>query len=124
MLGIQGEKRVAGLAIKLLETPSRRLSRQLISMQNDSGAFLEPNGTKASTDEQALALLALVKAKSMYGADMDDAIQKAWAYLKSVSPIGINCKEAIARALKGTKYWNDSNVKRELEALSDILERL
>lgn len=120
----QAASRVAKIAGELLEIPSQRLARQLISMQDGSGAFLETDGTKAAPAEQALALLALAKAKSMYGADMDEALKNAWAYLKSVSPAGLGCKEAVTKALQGSRYLNKASVKRELGALSAILVRL
>ncbi len=119
-----GESRAAKLALELLELPSRKLARQLVSLQDSSGAFLETDGTQVSPAEQALALLALAKAKSMYGPEMDEALQKAWTSLKAASPSGLGCKEAVGQALKGTSYWNAASVKRELAALSAILVKL
>lgn len=116
--------RVAALAEELLMVPSRRLARQLISMQDSSGAFFEPGGKKASLADQALGLLALAKAKSAFGAELDGALLSAWGYLRANSPAALGCKAAVTNALKGGPYLNRSAILRELEALSPVLEKL
>jgi len=119
-----GESRVAGLAGELLAAPSRRLARQLVSLQDASGAFLEPDGTKASLPDQALALLALAKAQSVFGAELDAALQSAWNSLRANTPAGRSCKTAVTNALKGGSYPDRPAILAELEALSSVLEKL
>jgi len=119
-----GENRVAWLAGELLAAPSMRLARQLVSLQDGSGAFVEPGGAQASLTHQALALLALAKARSLFGAHLDSALQKAWTYLRSRTPAGPGCKLAVTNALKGGPYMGRSDIRGELESLSDILGEL
>ncbi|MDO8804771.1 MAG: VIT domain-containing protein [Elusimicrobiota bacterium] len=120
----KGESRVAALAGELLAAPSRRLVRQLVSLQDGSGAFLEPGGGKVSLADHALALLALAKAKSVFGAELDGALQNAWNYLRGNTPAGLGAKLAVTNALKGGPYLNRAGVLGELEALSPVLEKL
>ncbi|HBA62150.1 MAG TPA: trypsin [Elusimicrobia bacterium] len=115
---------VAGLALKLLENPSARLLRQLVSRQDAAGAFTEPGGKKASTADQALAVLALAKAKAALGADADAALQRAWSSLRAGSPAGLNGRQAVARALQGSPQAKYGNVQKELAALGPELEKL
>ncbi|MCX5784634.1 MAG: VIT domain-containing protein [Elusimicrobia bacterium] len=119
-----GENLVAGLAGELLAAPSPRLLRKLVSLQDSSGAFCEPDGRKASAADQALALLALAKAKSVLGSDADAALQKVWGFLRGISPAGLNGREAVIKALKGSRHWTSGGVQRELAALSAVLEKL
>jgi len=119
-----GGSRVASLAGELLDSPSMRLARQLISLQEASGAFTEPEGGKVSIADQALAVLSLAKARSVFGAELDAALMMAWAYLRDNSPAGLGAKPALTNALKGGPYFNQAGVRRELEALSPVLEKL
>ena len=119
-----GGTRVASLAGELLDSPSMRLARQLISLQEASGAFTEPEGGKVSIADQALAVLALAKARSVFGAELDAALMMAWAYLRDNSPAGLGAKPALTNALKGGPYFNQAGIRRELEALSPVLEKL
>jgi Ca-activated chloride channel family protein len=119
----KGGSRVAALAEELLAAPSKRLARQLISLQDSSGAFLEPGGGKVSLADHALALLALAKAKSVFGAELDGALQLAWGYLRANSPAGLGGKMAVTNAL-GAPYLNRAGVRGELEALSPVLAEL
>lgn len=118
-----GESRVAALAGELLAAPSRRLARQLVSLQDASGAFLGPDGKAASPADQALALLALAKAKSLYGAELDAALQSAWNYLRGNTPAGLGAKLAVTNALGGP-YLTRGGVRGELEAQASILDAL
>ena len=118
------EDLVAGLALKLLENPSSRLLRQLVSRQDASGAFTGSDGGKAAPEDQALALLALAKAKAVLGADAEASFQQAWSYLRGSSPAGLNGKEAVLKALKGGRHWNSAVVQRELAALGPALAAL
>ncbi|MEI7528235.1 MAG: VIT domain-containing protein [Elusimicrobiota bacterium] len=115
---------VAELAAGLLSAPSPRLLRQLVSLQDASGAFLEPGGARAPAEDQALALLALARAKAALGADADAALQKAWSYLRGSSPTGLNGREAVVAALKGSRHWSSGTVQRELAARGPVLEKL
>lgn len=119
-----GGSRVAALAEELLTAPSMRLARQLVSLQEASGAFTEPGGGKVSLADHALAVMALAKARSLFGAELEGAYLLGWAYLRSNSPAGLGAKLAIANALKGGPYLNQSGIRRELEALSPVLEKL
>lgn len=119
-----GGTRVASLSGELLAAPSMRLARQLISLQEASGAFTEPEGGQVTMADQALGLLALAKARSVLGAELDPALMMAWAYLRDNSPSGLGAKTAVTNALKGGSYFNQAGVLRELEALSPILEKL
>lgn len=119
-----GENLVAALASELLAAPSLRLARQLVSLQGASGAFTEPEGGMVTMADQALALLALAKARSVFGAELDAALMMAWAYLRDNSPAGLGAKMAVNNALKGGPYSNQAVVRRELEALSPVLEKL
>ncbi|PIU17866.1 MAG: hypothetical protein COT18_11800 [Elusimicrobia bacterium CG08_land_8_20_14_0_20_59_10] len=118
------EDLVPGLALKLLELPTPRLLRQLVSRQDAGGAFTGPDGKKASAADQALALLALAKARSALGADAEASLRKAWACLRGMSPAGLNGREAVVKALKGGTHWKTAGVQRELAALGAMLEEL
>ena len=118
------EDLVAGLALKLLENPSSRLLRQLVSRQDASGAFTGHDGRKAAPEDQALALLALAKAKAVLGADAEASLQRAWGSLRGSSPAGLNGREAVIKALKGSRHWSSAAVQRELAALGTILATL
>jgi len=118
------ENLVAGLALKLLENPKPRLLRQLVSRQDASGAFTEPGGRKAGPADQALALLALARAKAVLGPEADAALQTAWASLRAGFPAGLNGKEVVSRALEGSRHRNLAAVQRELAALGAVLEAL
>ncbi|MFH1620231.1 MAG: VIT domain-containing protein [bacterium] len=122
--GIRNQNRVAGIAMELLMSPSRRLARQLVSLQNEAGAFAEPYGGEVSPADQALAMLALAKAKSVFGADMDEALRKAWSCLRSKSQAGLGCRDAMAKALEGSPHWSHGVVRLELNALSAMLGKL
>ncbi len=111
--------RVAALAGELLASPSKRLARQLVSLQAPSGAFTESDGSMAAMADHALALLALVKARSLYGAELDAAVNSAWGYLRDRAPAGIGGKRAVAEALKGRAGFGG-----EIEALGKELARL
>ncbi|MCX5791529.1 MAG: VIT domain-containing protein [Elusimicrobia bacterium] len=115
---------VAGLAAGLLSAPSPRLLRQLVSLQDVSGAFFEPGGARAPAGDQALALLALARAKAALGADADSALQKAWGYLRGIYPAGLNGRQAVVKALKGSRHWSSGTVQRELAARGPVLEKL
>jgi Ca-activated chloride channel family protein len=119
-----GDSRVAALAGELLAQPSTRLARQLISLQESSGAFVEPDGRAVSLADHALAVLALAKAKAEYGAEMDGALQRAWGYLRAKSPAAMGAKLAVTHALKGGPYLSRSAVRGELEALGAALAGL
>lgn len=114
--------RTANLAGQFLTAPSRRLARQLLSLQDDKGFFMEA-GSKATVADHALALLALVKARALYGAEMDAAVQLAWTCLRDRTE-GANGREGVTNALKGGPYFNRAVVKAELAALSAELEKL
>lgn len=115
---------VAGLALKLLQNPTPRLLRQLVSLQDASGAFVGAGGRKAAPAEQALALLALVKAKSALESNAYPAMRQAWSSLRGGYPAGTNAREAVSKALKGSPHWSSAAVQRELAALGVILETL
>ncbi|MDD5210412.1 MAG: VIT domain-containing protein [Elusimicrobiales bacterium] len=115
---------VAGLALKLLENPTPRLLRQLVSRQEASGSFSGSEGRKTSPADQALALLALAKAKTVLEGDADAAIQLAWSSLRRAYPAGTNGREAVVKALKGSPHWSSVSVQRELAALGATLEAL
>ncbi|HNW45502.1 MAG TPA: VIT domain-containing protein [Elusimicrobiales bacterium] len=116
--------RVAALAAELLASPSRRLLRQLLSLQDGAGAFLEPGGGKAAAADQALALLALAGARAALGAEAEAALNNSWRYLRGISPAGLSCKEAVTAALKGSGHWSSGDVQRELAALGGSLDAL
>lgn len=118
------EDLVAGLALKLLENPAPRLLRQLVSRQDASGAFTGSDGRKAAPEDQALALLALAKAKAVLGADAEASLQRAWGSLRGSSPAGLNGKEAVVKALKGGRHWSSAAVQRELAAFGEVLAAL
>lgn len=119
-----GGSRVASLAEELLTAPSMRLARQLISLQEASGAFREPEGGKVSLADHALAVMALAKARALFGAELEGAYLLGWAYLRSNSPAGLGAKLAIANALKGGPYLNRAGVRTILEELAPALEKL
>ncbi|MDD2806614.1 MAG: VIT domain-containing protein [Elusimicrobiales bacterium] len=119
-----GDSRVAALAGELLAEPSTRLARQLISLQEASGAFVEPDGKAVPLADQALAVLALAKAKAEYGAEMDGALRRAWGYLRAKTPAGLGAKAAVTNALKGGPYLGRAAVQAELEALAKVLGEL
>ena len=119
-----GGSRVAALAEELLTAPSMRLARQLISLQETSGAFTEPEGGKVSLADHALAVMALAKARALFGAELEGAYLLGWAYLRSNSPAGLGAKLAIANALKGGPYLNRACVLTVLEELAPELEKL
>lgn len=118
-----GAGRVSALAAELLAAPSKRLARQLVSLQAPSGAFTEPDGSMAAPADHALALLALVKARALYGAELDAAVNSAWGYLRGRAPAGIGAKRAVAGALKSGPA-RQAGVYAELEALSAELAKL
>jgi hypothetical protein len=115
---------VAGLALKLLENPTSRLLRQLVSRQEASGSFSGSEGRKTAAADQALALLALAKARAALGADADAAMRLAWSSLRRAYPAGTNGREAVVKALKGSPHWSSAPVQRELAALGATLEAL
>lgn len=117
----KAESRMAELAAELLAAPDRRLARQLVSLQDASGTFTDADGRKATLAEHALALLALVKARALYGDYLDAALNSAWAYLRSRSPAGIGARRAVTDALKGGPRTAAAG---ELEALAAELEKL
>ena len=121
---VAGESQAAALAGELLAAPSLRLARQLISLQNSSGAFTEPGGGTVSLTDQALAVLALARARSVFGAEVEGAYLLAWAWLRDNSPAGLGARATIGNALKGGSYPNRSAVRAELEALAAQLEKL
>lgn len=120
----KSEGRVAALAVELLAAPSMRLARQLISLQDGSGAFAEPDGAAVSLTDQALCVLALAKARAALGSDVEGAYRLAWSCLRDNSPAGIGPKLTVANALKGGAYANRAGVLAELEALAPLLEKL
>lgn len=105
---------VADLAKKLLMNPSKRLARQLISLQDAFGTFKGPDDSWVSLADHALAVLALKKAKKVLGQDAEDAFQKAWEYLKKKSPAGMGFKQAVTAALKGSPHWSWPKVRAEV----------
>ncbi len=115
---------VAGLALKLLENPTSRLLRQLVSRQEASGSFSGSEGRKTVPADQALALLALAKARTVLGADAEAAMRLAWSSLRRAYPAGTNAREAVVKALKGSPHWSSAPVQRELAALGAALEAL
>ncbi len=117
----KSESRVAELAAELLAYPDRRLARQLVSLQDASGTFTDTDGRKATLAEHALALLALVKARALYGAELDSALNAAWAYLRSRSPAGLGARRGVTDALKGGPRPAAAG---EIEALAAELEKL
>jgi len=76
--------------VGILTFKAGRLLRQLVSLQDGSGAFCEPDGGKVPPADQALALLAPAKASSVLGADADAALQNAWRCLRGRGQIGSN----------------------------------
>ena len=114
---------VANLAGQFLTAPSRRLARQLLSLQDDKGFFLEPGGDKATVADHALALLALVKARTLYGAEMDGAVKAAWTCLRDRTE-GSGGRETVANALKSGPHSKRAVVTAELAALAAELEKL
>jgi len=119
-----GDSRVAAIAGELLAQPSSRLLRQLISLQENSGAFVEPDGRAVSLADHALAVLALAKAKAELGAEADGALQRAWGHLRAKTPAGLGAKMAVTNALKGGPYLGRSAVLGELEAQAALLAEL
>jgi Ca-activated chloride channel family protein len=119
-----GGSRVASLAEELLSAPSKRLARQLISLQGASGDFTEPDGGKVSLADHALAMLALAKAESVFGQELYGPLLNAWTYLRANSPAGLGGKLAVTNALKGGPYLNRGAIRSELEALASVLEKL
>lgn len=118
-----GAGRVAALAGELLADPTARVARQLVSLQEASGAFTEPDGAAVSLADHALALLALAKASASVPG-LDQALQSAWTYLRSRSPSGLGAKMAVTNALKGGPYIGRGGVLRELEALAPVFEKM
>jgi hypothetical protein len=114
---------VASRAEQFLAAPSRRLVRQLLSMQDRYGAFLEPGGDKAVVSDHALALLALAKAQSLYGAEVDEALRRAWTYLRDHTE-GSGGKDTVTNALKGGPHFGKAGIRAELEAQSPVLAKL
>ncbi|HCC48016.1 MAG TPA: trypsin [Elusimicrobia bacterium] len=119
-----GASRVAALAAELLTEPSQRLARQLVSLQDGSGAFTEPDGSKVSVADHALALLALVKARGLFGGNLDAALRNAWAYLKARQPAGLDGKAAVTGALKGGPHLSRSDIRAELQGAGQALAEL
>ncbi|HAH04921.1 MAG TPA: hypothetical protein DCM05_00110 [Elusimicrobia bacterium] len=114
---------LAQIAERMLDNPSRALARKLVSLLGGpGGGFIEPDGTAAPETSQALGLLALAKAKSLYGDDFGPALQKAWNALKSKAP-GMTGDQAVAKLLKGTPQWTPA-VEKELMALEGLLKPL
>jgi len=118
-----GESRIAAMAAELLAAPSERLARQLVSLQDLDGAFIEADGARAAPPEQALALLALMKARSALGG-LKEAVTAAWTCLRNKSPGGLGARLVVNNALKGGPYIGRGGVLRELEALAPEFEKL
>lgn len=116
--------RVSALAAELLAAPSERLARQLVAMQDGAGAFVEEDGTPAAMADQALALLALCKAGSLYGRSYGAALELGWAWLKLNSPQGLGARLAVTNALKGGSWFNRAGIKAELAAQGAALDAL
>ena len=115
---------VVSAANQLLAAQTLRNLMQLVSQQGASGAFLGADRKKVPVADQALALLALARAKAVLGADADHALQKAWGCLRGLSPAGLNAREAVVKALNGSKHWKSDSVRKELAALGPLLENL
>jgi Ca-activated chloride channel family protein len=118
-----GGNGAAALAAELLASPDKRLARQLVSLQDASGTFTGPDGSKVTLAEHALALLALVKARAQFGADLDYAVNAAWGHLRGRMPAGIGAKRAVTDALKSGPA-RQAGVYAELEALAAELAKL
>ncbi|MGD9642083.1 MAG: VIT domain-containing protein [Elusimicrobiales bacterium] len=118
-----GAGRVAALAGELLSEPSARLARQLVSLQEASGTFAEPDGAAVSLADHALALLALAKASASVPG-LDQALQSAWVYLRGRSPAGLGARLVVTNALKGGPYIGRGVVLRELEAQAPVFEKM
>ena len=119
-----GQGRVAALAAELLAAPSERLARQLVAAQDGAGAFVEEDGTPAALADQALALLALAKARALYGKAYNEALALGWAWLKVNSPQGLGARLAVTNALKGGTWFNRAGTRAELEAQGAALDAL
>jgi hypothetical protein len=113
--------RVSRCSKDLLAKPSRALARRLIALQDGGGAFHEPDSSVADAGGQALALLALAKAYSVFGKDMREALERAWAALKARTGSSEGCAETVKKALKDDGLWNDSLAK-QYEELAPILK--
>ena len=122
--GKSAESTAARLALELMTTPSRALARKLVSLQAGDGTFLGDDNKTVPLHEQALAVLALAKARGLYGEEMEGALQSAWGVLRDSSPAGIGAEKALRDALKGGPYFNRSAVKTELSALAGELAKL
>lgn len=120
----KSEGMVAKLAMELLKNPSRRLARQLISLQNGKGAFIEPDGRMMRLEDQALAVVALVKARSLYGAGMDSTIGFALKWLRDHSGGYTDDLDLLRSTLKGGPYGGSSYVMVQLSALAGEVEKL
>lgn len=116
--------RVSALAAELLAAPSERLARQLVAMQDGAGAFVEEDGTPSAMADQALAVLALCKARALYGKSYDSALELGWAWLKLNSPQGLGARLAVTNALKGGAWFNRAGIRAELEAQGAALDGL
>lgn len=116
------QERVASLAEDILRLPSRSLARQLISLQSLSGAFLELDGKEAPLPAQALATLAIAKARSLFGAEIEEALQRAWKFLKARLPNAPDAETALKNILTGSPH--ESVAGKELTGLSETLRRL
>ncbi len=122
--GKSAESTAGRLAYEFLNAPSRALLRQLISLEAGNGTFLGDDNKTVPLHEQALAVLALAKARALYGEEMEEAMQSAWAVVRDSSPSGIGAKKALSDALKGGPYFNRAIVKTELSALGGELAKL
>jgi Ca-activated chloride channel family protein len=114
---------LAQIAERMLDNPSKTLARKIVSLQGGpEGAFIEPDGTAAPDASQALGLLALAKAGSLYGDDFAAALEKAWKALKKKAP-GMSADAAVLKLLQGTPQWSAA-AQREFKALEAQLKAL
>ncbi|MCX5797584.1 MAG: VIT domain-containing protein [Elusimicrobia bacterium] len=118
----QAPAMVDKLARELLAAPSASLARKLIALQDAQGAFHEPGADAVKAAEQALALLALAKARSALGSDIEEALNLAWSALKAQTS-GADCASAVKKALQDGGLWK-GYVIREYEALTAVLKAI
>jgi hypothetical protein len=117
----QATAMVASLSRELLAAPSQSLARKLIALQDSKGAFHEPGADAVKAGEQALGLLALAKARSTYGSDIQEALDRAWKALKAQTGSKEDCAATVKKTLQDKGLWNAS-VAREYEAAVAVLK--
>lgn len=116
--------RVAALSLEFLSHPSRRLARRLVATQKRDGVMTGDDGGAVTPADQALAVLALLKARRLYGPELDEALKLAWKYLRDRSHDGLDSKGALTAALNSGGHLKDPVVRAGFESLSDEVGKL